>query len=213
MPSKTLQKSRRSRRTQFLWWGTGFVSAFGLLLACTLWMASSVYSELPEKARLGPDFKPADVIVCLTGGRGRIRKALELYEKGYAKTLYISGTDRQVQMHEILKELKWVGPVDDSHIILENLSTNTIQNAIQVNRYVREQGLKSVLLFTSVYHARRAYYIFRKILPHDVHLDVSWYEAEPFESSVWWTHWNGIVVTVSEFLKFFYAWVRLLALV
>ncbi|MEW6056855.1 MAG: YdcF family protein [Bdellovibrionota bacterium] len=202
---------RRAKRQQqpIFWWAIGFVSALLFLLGITLWMAGSVYSELPKPAELGPEYEPADVIVCLAGGRGRIRKALELYEKGYGKVLYISGTDRQVQMKEILKELQWVGPVDESHIILENISTNTIQNAEQVTRFVSEQGLKRVLLVTSVYHVRRATYIFRKILPSDVQLEVSWFEREPFESSVWWTQWNGIVVTVTEFFKFFYAWLRL----
>ena len=202
-------KNVEATKGPILWWGVGFVSAVLVLLGVTLWMAGVVYSELPAPAKLDDSFEPADVIVCLTGGKGRIRRALELYEKGYGRILYISGTDRLVQMKEILKELKWVGPVDDSHIILENISTNTIENAEQVNRFVAEQGLKRVLLVTSVYHVRRAHYIFRKVLPRDIHLDVSWFEHEPFESSVWWTQWNGIVVTVTEFLKFFYAYLRL----
>ncbi|MBI3555249.1 MAG: YdcF family protein [Deltaproteobacteria bacterium] len=189
----------------------GFISALLLLLMSTLWMASAVYSELPAAARLDANFKPADVIVCLTGGRGRIRKALELYEKGYGKTLYISGTDRQVQMREILRELRWMGPVDDSHIILENVSTNTIENAAQVKRFVTEQGLKRILLVTSLYHVRRSHYIFRKVLPPDVSIDVAWFEQQPFEGAVWWTHWNGIWVTVTEFFKFFYAYLRLVS--
>ena len=195
--------------TPIAWYLVGFASAIGLLFSTTLWMAGAVYSELPSQAHLGPAFEKADVIVCLTGGRGRIRKALELYEKGYGKVLYISGTDRQVQMKEILRELKWVGPVDDSHIILENVSTNTIQNAEQVNRFVQDQGLRRVLLVTSVYHVRRAHYIFSKVLPRDVHIDVSWYEADPFDGADWWKNSIGIWVTVNEFFKFFYAWLKL----
>ena len=199
----------QAAKTPILWWFVGFSSAVLLLFLGSLWMAGAVYSELPPQAQLGEDFEPADVIVVLTGGRGRIRMALELFEKGYGRTLYISGTDRQVHMREILRELKWVGPVDDSHIILENVSTNTIQNAEQVSRFVAEHDLKRVLLVTSVYHVRRAHYIFSKILPRDVHIDVSWYEAEPFDGSDWWKQWNGIWVTLSEFFKFFYAWMRL----
>lgn len=196
-------------KTPILWWFVGFCSALLLLLGGSLWMAGAVYSELPPQAQLGEDFEPADVIVVLTGGRGRIRMALELFEKGYGKMLYISGTDRQVQMREILRELRWVGPVDDSHIILENVSTNTLQNADQVNRFVKDQGFKRVLLVTSVYHVRRAHYIFSKVLPRDVHIDVSWYEAEPFDGSDWYKQWKGIWVTMSEFFKFFYAWMNL----
>lgn len=212
-PGVTQESGSRTRFTSLsiLWWSLGFLSALAVLLAITIWMAGAVYSELPRPARLDESYKPADVVVCLTGGRGRIRKALELYEKGYGRMLYISGTDRQVQMREILKELKWIGPVDDSHIILENISTNTIQNAEQVKRFVSEQGLHRILLVTSIYHTRRAYYIFRKVLPHDVTIDVAWFEHEPFEMDIWWKTTNGIWVTVSEFLKFFYAYLRLVS--
>lgn len=204
-------KLSRFRTLPLVWWGVGFVSALGVLLTVTLYMAGAVYSELPEAAKLDESFEPSDVIVCLTGGRGRIRKALELYEKGYGKTLYISGTDRQVQMREILKELKWVGPVDESHIVLENVSTNTIENAQQVRRFLEEQGLKSILLVTSIYHVRRAHYIFRKVLPRDVLIEVAWFEHGPFEETVWWKSYNGIWVTVTEFFKFFYAYLRLVS--
>lgn len=196
-------------RVPIVWWAVGFVSALLVLFVVILWMASAVYSELPPQAKLDETYKPADVVVCLTGGKGRIRKALELYEKGYGRMLYISGTDRQVQMREILRELRWVGPVDDSRIVLENIATNTIQNALQVRHFLTEQGLKRILLVTSVYHVRRAYYIFRKVLPGDVQIDVTWFEHEPFEESDWWAHSNGIWVTITEFFKFFYAYVRL----
>jgi uncharacterized SAM-binding protein YcdF (DUF218 family) len=208
-PKEPPSDQKPGRQLMALWWAIGFFSAVIVLFGTTLWMAGIVYSELPPKAQLDENYEPSDVIVCLTGGRGRIRKALELYEKGYGKMLYISGTDRQVHMKEILKELKWVGPVDDSHIILENVSTNTIGNAEQVNRYVREQGLQSILLVTSIYHVRRAHYIFRKILPREVKIDVTWFEQGPFLESSWWTEWNGIWVTVSEFFKFFYAYLSL----
>lgn len=202
----------KKRNRPLLWWLVGFASALAVLFAATLWMAGVVYSELPRHARFDESFKAADVIVCLTGGRGRIRKALELYEKGYGKTLYISGTDRLVNMRDVLRELKWVGPVQDDRIILENVSANTIQNAEQVARFVSERGLTRVLLVTSSYHARRAYYVFQKILPRDVHIDIAWFEQEPFDVSGWWKNWRGIWVTVGEFFKFFYAYLRLTSL-
>lgn len=203
-----LTEGEKAKRP-LLWWAFGFISALGVLLVVSLWMASAVYSELPQQARLDANSKPADVIVVLTGGKGRIRKALELYQRGFGKVLYISGTDRQVQMREILRELKWAGSIDESHIILENISTNTLENAAQVNRFVTDQGLKRILLVTSIYHVRRAHYIFRKVLPRDVQIDVSWFEHEPFETKNWYTHWLGIWVTMGEFFKFFYAYLNL----
>ncbi len=196
------------------WWCVGFISAFGLLFLLSLWMAGSVYSELPSSAKLDAssesniDGIKYDVIVCLTGGRGRIKKALELYEKGFGRILYISGADPQTHIRRILKDQQWTRPIDDSNIILEQISTNTIQNALQVKMFLEGKGYRKILLVTSIYHVRRAHYIFQNILPH-IRLEVSWYEQEPFESSVWWKSWNGIWVTLSEFFKFFYAYLWL----
>lgn len=206
-------KYMRARLTRipkrFFWWTGGFFSALVAMLFVTLWMASAVYSELPQKAKLDEGFKPVDVIVCLTGGKGRIRHALELYEKGYGRLLYISGIDPQVQMKEILRELKFVGPIDERNLILENVATNTIENAKQVNQFMHDRHLSSALLVTSIYHVRRSNFIFRKILPKDVHIEVTWLEHEPFDEGDWWKTWNGISVTVSEFLKFFYAYLKI----
>ena len=207
-----MTRTSKRKNLPVIWWSVGFISALGVLFAVTLSLAGVVYTGLPKPARLDESFRKADVIVCLTGGRGRIRKALELYEKGYGRTLYISGTDRQVNMRDVLRELRWVGPVQEDKIILENISANTIQNAQQVSKFVSERRLGSVLLVTSSYHARRAYYVFQKVLPRDVHLDIAWFEQGPFDGAGWWKHPNGIWVTVSEFFKFFYAYLRLTSL-
>jgi uncharacterized SAM-binding protein YcdF (DUF218 family) len=189
----------------------GFFKAFLLGIVGIFMFAGRVYSELPNQVIFDENYPKADVIVVLTGGKGRIRKAFELFERGYGRVLYVSGTDRTVQMKELLKELKWMGPIDDSRIILEKVSTNTLENAEQLKKYVLKEHLHSVLLVTSVYHVRRAHYIFKKILPREVRIDVTWNEREPFDEKDWKYSWQGIYVTVSEFVKFFYAWIQLVS--
>lgn len=179
------------------------------MLLGMIWAASAVYSERPRQADLGPETPPVDAIICLTGGKGRIKRSLELFEQRRGRLLYISGIDPQVQFGEILKEMRRNGPVDESNIILENVATNTIENAQQVSQFLQERRLRSVLLVTSSYHVRRVNYIFRKLLPKDTTMEITWIEPEPFDSEDWWKSWNGIWVTVGEFLKFFYAYVRL----
>lgn len=203
------KKTRKKLPIKFAWWLGGFATAMTVMLLGMIWGAGVVYSELPDPARLGPDFKPVDVIVCLTGGKGRIRHSIELFEKGYGNLLYISGIDPQVQITEIMKELKRAGPINETNIILENVATNTIENAEQVAMFIRQRGLKSMLLVTSSYHVRRSSFIFRRLLPQDVQIETTWLEVEPFDQKAWWKSWKGIVVTVTEFLKFFYAYIRL----
>lgn len=200
----------KSKLKLWLAWGTGFISALGLVFCLTLWMATSVYSKLPSPANLGPGFQKVDAIVCLAGGRGRIRRALELFDRGVSDHLYISGTERGVRMKGILRELGWVGPIEDSsHITIEDVSTNTIENAREVSKFLERTNRKSILLVTSIYHVRRAYYIFKHTLPADVAISVSWYEREPFEPGDWWKSLNGIWVTVGEFFKFYWVYIRI----
>lgn len=195
--------------TKLLWWVSGFFSALILIFVGTLWMASVVYSELPKRAELNDNFKPVDVIVCLTGGKGRLRTASELFQKNYGHLLYISGIDPQVSQSEIIRELGFLDSNKSLNLILENKATNTIENAEEVAKYISEKKLNSILLVTSVYHVRRSYFIFRRILPKDVHIEMTWYESEPFDEADWWKNPRGILVTVSEFFKFFYAYIRI----
>ena len=209
---------RLKKRPKSWYWGylLGVLTTLGVVAGGVLWSASIVYSELPLKAQLhqrsnsdDASGQNRDVIVCLTGGRGRIRMALELFESNHAPLLYLSGIDNQVTIDEVLREAKWTQPINRSRVILDHISTNTIQNAEQVLGFLKKNNLKSVLVVTSSYHARRAAYIFSKILGPQYTVDFVWENRNPFEPDSWWTSLWGIEVTVMEFLKFFYAYFRL----
>ncbi len=195
-------------KSQIHWWLAGFLTAFVFLLIIVMKMAQSVYSQLPKKAELNSQYHPVDVIVILTGGKGRLKSGFELFEKGYGKQLHISGLDRQVNLREVLKESKKDSVIDVNKITIDSAS-NTMENAKEVLAFVQLRNVKKILLVTSIYHVRRAYYIFRKIIPEDVVIDVSWHEQEPFDENDWWKRWNGIFVTLSEYFKFFGAYVEL----
>lgn len=193
------------------WWGGGFLSALALAALGLLSAAGVVYSKAPTQADLdSKDFQPVDVIVCLTGGRGRIRQALQLLDKQVGERLYIAGVDPTVNMRQILREIHWVGPLDNGRIVIDKRSTNTIENAQEVRRYLEENDLKSVLVVTSSYHARRAHYIFEKVLAsRDYRIDMAWQEREPFDEGDWWKSQIGILVTTTEYIKFFGAYLLL----
>ncbi len=206
----------------------GFASALAFLLLVILLVASSVYSKLSEIPRTPegilettPNSKARhyNLVVCLTGGRGRIRLAMEYFERGIGSRLLISGVDPSVNMPLILKELGWVGPIEDSSkIIIDQDSRSTIENAEVVRDFLKDENVskdsansvKRVLVVTSSYHVKRAYFIFRKILPPEIQVDMAWTEREPFSQKDWWKSDTGILVTVTEFFKFFLAYLRLI---
>ena len=203
-------KLNRTYRMPLSWWW-GFLTALALATVVLLSAAGVVYSKAPTQAH--PEargFKPVDVIVCLTGGRGRIRQALQLLDKQVGERLYIAGVDPSVNMRQILREIHWVGPLDNGRIIIDQRSTNTIENAQEVRRYLEEKNLSSVLVVTSSYHARRAHYIFEKVLHRrDYRIEMTWQDREPFDQGDWWKSPTGIWVTTSEYVKFFWAYLRL----
>lgn len=158
----------------------------------------------------------ADVIVCLAGGRGRIKAAGDLWYRYWVRKqvdqseripkLFVSGMGEKADWTvfssqvspEILERLK------PSQVILETESKNTYENAEWFVERAQKHKWSRVVLVTASYHMRRAKYIFEKrlrekqkrseIYTFSVH-------QSPFSSEEWIKDINGIRVTVTEFIK------------
>jgi len=112
--------------------------------------------------------KQADVIIILGAGvwetgpspalRGRVKKAFEVYEEGYAPYFIVSGglgnfppTEAEA-MRELLLEMG----VEESVIFLEDQARNTFENLMFSKEIMNQQGWKSAVIVTDVFHAKRA---------------------------------------------------------
>ncbi len=98
----------------------------------------------------------------------RIWQALNLYHRKKIKKILISGDDgdlfdqglnEAMQLKKVL--LQWGIPRED--ILIENISKNTFENAVETKKLLRKHPeLKRKLLITSGMHMRRAKAIFEK---------------------------------------------------
>jgi len=141
----------------------------------------------------------ADVIIVLTGDRGRVEKGLRLLRDGLAGTLIISGVHRDAGLDAIFPS--GVEPRLRKRIILEKSSKNTYQNAVEARGIVVEKGFKSIVLLTSWYHIKRAEYIFRGVMPKGVVITACAVVAPtPEETSL--SNVKGMFMLASEFLKY-----------
>jgi uncharacterized SAM-binding protein YcdF (DUF218 family) len=126
-----------------------------LLVAILLaWWLSPRYLEVsqpPEKA---------DVIVVLDGDDGRMARAAELFEAGYAPSILFSGFHK-----EDIERLRAKLSIPESAVIHESMSHNTYTNATLSAPLLRKGGARTVLLVTSWYHSRRALQTFRHVMP------------------------------------------------
>ncbi|HLC18127.1 MAG TPA: YdcF family protein [Thermodesulfobacteriota bacterium] len=141
----------------------------------------------------------ADCIVVLTGGKGRIERGMELYRQGTAGLVILSGVNEAADMDAIF--FSGTGGVPREDIMLEKSSKSTYQNALEIRRIMEARGLKSMILITSSYHMKRAYRIFRRIMPAEVTIIPLKVSSPNFDEHRWWM---SLGILVPEFMKFYW---------
>lgn len=131
---------------------------------------------LPGPAAEG---KVTDSIVVLTGGSGRIDRALTLLEAKRGKRLLISGVDRDVKPGELAVEYDRDKAFFDCCIDLGFQAVDTRSNALETARWAARREDKSVRLVTSDWHMRRARLELERAMPADVRIISDAVETAP----------------------------------
>ncbi|MGK0576865.1 YdcF family protein [Macrococcus capreoli] len=102
----------------------------------------------------------SDVIVVLDGGKGRLEKAVELYKKGYARTLIIAPENYKKEGINKNKAINY--GVNPNDIIVEHKSTSTYNTIFNINYILKTNKFNSAIIVTNDYHMKRVIYIFNK---------------------------------------------------
>jgi uncharacterized SAM-binding protein YcdF (DUF218 family) len=105
-----------------------------------------------------------DAVVVITGGSGRIERAIDVLGKGYAKRMLISGTDPSVTKPDLVRRLGGKKKLVDCCVDLGSESVDTRSNAEEAKRWLDKHRYKSFRLVTSDWHMRRARYEFRRVM-------------------------------------------------
>ena len=96
--------------------------------------------------------KKVQGIAVLTGGKGRIEKALSIFNNYPESKLIISGVHKKVSLDNIISKSSY----NKSSIFIDKASESTLQNAIEIVRWANENSLEHVLIITSYYHMPRS---------------------------------------------------------
>lgn len=96
--------------------------------------------------------------------RERVIKAVELFNKGYAKNIICSGGDNKNQYREadIMAELAKSLGVPESCLIKEDRSMNTYSNLVNSIDIMKNRNWSSAVVVTSPWHLRRSSYLLSK---------------------------------------------------
>ena len=116
---------------------------------------------------------PCDVILIPGGSHPQlIQRAIELYQKGMAKYILVSGGEnRKIPDYpseaQFLKSIAVKEGVLSEAIICEEKARNTYENAVYSYEIIRDQDLddKNVILVCKEYHSRRALFTYQKVFP------------------------------------------------
>jgi uncharacterized SAM-binding protein YcdF (DUF218 family) len=127
--------------------------------------------------------------------------AAELYREGVAHVVVASGRmlRQNVSIADVMEhDLESFGVPSTSIVKLTHRAQNTREEAIEAARLIESRGWKHILVVTSNYHARRARFIYGRVLPSSVSLRVSGARDSDFDPSRWWETRQGQKLFMSE---------------
>lgn len=191
--------ARRRRRLR--------VSAYAVCLSLLFLMAGFVafVRTLPSAEAAPVD--NADGIVVLTGAATRINDALALLASGQGGRLLISGVNPQTRPAELAKLAPEYAPWFDCCVDLDHSALNTIGNAIETRRWVRDRQFRSLIVVTSNFHMPRSLAEIRHQLP-DVRLTPHPVTSDRIRVDSWWTSPASARLLFAEYLKYIVAVAR-----
>ncbi|WFT82356.1 YdcF family protein [Methylobacterium sp. CB376] len=194
-------RPRRWRRALLGLLALGGVGAAALAGGFLVFVGGLARTEQQPYAR-------ADGIVVLTGGAQRIGDAIDLLAAGFGRRLLITGVNERTSRDEIARLNPGQQHLISCCVDLDYRARNTIGNAIETRRWMRENGFRTIAVVTSNYHMPRtlleldhALTSGDRVVPHPV-------VHEGFDADAWWHHPASARLLASEYVKFLVAWLR-----
>jgi uncharacterized SAM-binding protein YcdF (DUF218 family) len=192
---------RRAAVVLALAWIAAWIAAEGLI----------VKAELPR----------ADALVVLAGSSTfveRTHHAAQLFHAGRAPRIILtndrlkSGWSIEQQRNPLfveraVAELESLGVPSEKIEILPDAATNTYDEAVSLRRFSLERGLRSLLVVTSAYQARRVLWTMRRIFNGSdtvIGLDVVAPGEQCPRPAIWWWNTLGWKLIPGEYIKLFY---------
>jgi uncharacterized SAM-binding protein YcdF (DUF218 family) len=180
-----------------------------LLAAALLLLRFLLPPLLNSSARLlvrADPLQPADVVMALSGDSRcqREREAAELYRRGMARKIIVSGVEWAWGIHtgEAARRYLLSLEIPEADIFVVNDAWNTRVEATGLVRLMRERGWQSALVVTDPFHSRRALRTFERAAPEfrfssaPIPPERSLWRAER-----WWARRGDAWLTVREFIS------------
>jgi uncharacterized SAM-binding protein YcdF (DUF218 family) len=148
-----------------------------------------------------PDPLEADGIVVLTGGADRVSGAVDLLSGGHARRLLISGVHPETSARQIGKVVDAGPSLFDCCVDLDRRAANTVGNALETRKWVRQNAFSSLIVVTSAYHMPRSMAELKHAMP-DVQL-IPYPVARPtLDLERWYDDGGTVELLLEEYMKY-----------
>jgi uncharacterized SAM-binding protein YcdF (DUF218 family) len=176
-----------------------------LLLALTVFLLRAPLLTAAGQVLVEDDGpQKADLIIVLGGDDfgTRIVKAAQLQQAGYAPSVLVSGPPHLLgpESDETIEYARRQGYSRSLFQPLPSKADSTRTETALIGQYLREHGVRKIILVTSNYHTRRAAKLMRKQNPG------VWTVVVPapdpsFTPSAWWKRRDGRKTFLFEWMK------------
>jgi len=167
-----------------------------VLLACVplAWFHEPLLIGIGQWLVVENSIEKADLVVALGGDRRRQEEAVRLLHQGQAGWITFLGADVRPNDYHCLD-------VPAKQILDPTIpSYTTFDEAMTTRTVAQQHGFKSILIVTSLYHERRALWVFKKVFQGtDVTLQVT-SSPENFPLHTWWKTYIGRKMVLFEYL-------------
>jgi uncharacterized SAM-binding protein YcdF (DUF218 family) len=153
----------------------------------------------------------ADAIVVLGDdnyGGERAARAAELFRAGWAPQVVASGRMMRTYagVAELIQhDLQSDGVPTAAVIRFDQHADSTRTEAEALRGLAAQRHWRRILVVTSNYHTRRARYIFRKVFPSDVSIEVASAPDSEYNPDRWWHTRSGLKIFFTESVGYVFA--------
>jgi uncharacterized SAM-binding protein YcdF (DUF218 family) len=179
-----------------------------VVLAGATWGVPWALEALGQRLIAEDPLHPAGAILVLGGETregDRVAHAVQLYKRGLAPLLVVSGTPMGFRTHEaevMQRHAEFLGVPAERILAVKHNAESTREEADIVVPVLRGRGLKEVILVTSNYHTARAKRIFTKAAgPSGPTFLASPVAEENFTPEGWWRKRRHAKTFVYEAIK------------
>ncbi|NGM83569.1 YdcF family protein [Paenibacillus sp. 7124] len=145
--------------------------------------------------------KNVNAIIVLSGGAGRVEKAVDLYKAGYAPYLVLSNYREGASSSGNMLQTTLTLGVPAEAIFTENKALSTYDNAALTLPIMKEHGFTSAIVVSSDFHMRRVKFIFDHVYKKSG-IELTYVSSvSGYDAKRWWSRPYSRGITFSEYAK------------